>query len=71
MKSKVLAYAAWLFGVFGILGFQRFYLGKHGTAFLWMFTAGLFGIGAVFDLVSLHWQVEAYNAAALATDHSS
>lgn len=71
MKSKVLAYTAWLFAIFGVLGFQRFYLQKHGTGFLWMFTAGLFGAGALWDLVTLAPQVDQYNGELSASDNTA
>ncbi|CAH1002691.1 hypothetical protein LEM8419_03563 [Neolewinella maritima] len=61
MKSTTTALVLWLIGIFGILGFHRFYLGKWGTGFLWMFTGGVAGIGAVIDLFTLSSQVKQYN----------
>ena len=49
-KSVGTAYFLWALGVFGVLGFHRFYVGKAGTAFLWLLTGGLAGIGALVDL---------------------
>jgi hypothetical protein len=43
------AYLLWLIG-FGTLGIHRFYLGRIGTGLLWLFTGGLFGVGALIDL---------------------
>lgn len=45
------AYILWLVSGFGVLGFHRFYLGRVATGLLWMFTGGLAGIGALFDLL--------------------
>ncbi len=61
MKSKGVAYLLWFLGMFGMLGFHRFYLGKIGTGILWLFTAGVFGIGAIIDLFTLGDQVEQVN----------
>jgi len=61
VKSKFLAYLLWFLGIFGILGFHRFYLGKIGTGFIWMFSFGLFGVGAIYDLKTLHTQVDIVN----------
>lgn len=62
MKSKGVAYVLWLVSGFGAAGFHRFYLGKIGTGLLWLFTLGLFGIGALYDLFTLSHQVDVYNA---------
>jgi hypothetical protein len=45
-----IAYLLWLVSGFGVLGFHRFYLGRFGTGLIWLFTGGLFGLGALFDL---------------------
>lgn len=48
-KSRL---AAFLLSFFlGWIGIHRFYVGKVGTGFLWLFTAGLFGIGNLVDIV--------------------
>ncbi len=56
-----IAYGLWAGWLFGFAGLHRFYLGKVGTGFLWLFTWGLFGIGQLYDLVTLHRQVEEAN----------
>lgn len=61
MKSKTVAYFLWLISILGVLGFHRFYLGKIATGFLWLFTGGVFGIGALIDLFTLGSQVEQHN----------
>jgi hypothetical protein len=48
-KSRLVALLlCWFFGIFGI---QRFYVGKIGSGILWLLTAGLFGVGALIDLL--------------------
>lgn len=49
MKSK--GTAALLCFFFGGLGAHRFYVGKVGTGILYLFTLGLFGIGAIVDFI--------------------
>lgn len=60
-KSKGVAYLLWLLSIFGWLGFHRFYLGRWGTAILWILTGGFFGIGSAIDLFTLGGKVEMYN----------
>jgi TM2 domain-containing membrane protein YozV len=61
MKSKGIAYLLWLVSIFGWLGFHRIYLGKVGTALLYMLTFGLLGVGATVDFFTLPQQVEHAN----------
>ncbi len=49
-KSLSVAYLLWFVGIFGILGFHRFYLKQPGSGFLWLGTAGFLGFGALIDL---------------------
>lgn len=37
----------------GWLGFHRFYVGKKGSGFLYMFTIGFCGIGQIIDLIKI------------------
>lgn len=37
----------------GLVGGHKFYEGKIGMGILYIFTVGLFGIGAIVDLIAL------------------
>jgi TM2 domain-containing membrane protein YozV len=55
---------AWILQTFlGVFGIHRFYLGKIGTGVLWLLTAGLFGIGWLYDFCTLNEQVDERNQA--------
>lgn len=56
---------AWLLQVFlGIFGIHRFYLGKIISGIVWLLTGGLFGIGYIYDMLTLNSQIEEANAEA-------
>ncbi|MCL2341259.1 MAG: TM2 domain-containing protein [Proteobacteria bacterium] len=53
---------AWLLLVFlGLFGIHRFYLGKVGTGFLYLFTCGLCGVGYIYDMWTLNDQITLIN----------
>jgi TM2 domain-containing membrane protein YozV len=60
--------ATWILLTFlGLFGIHRFYMGKWGTGLLYLFTAGLFGIGILYDFLTLNSQISELNNA---TAHS-
>jgi hypothetical protein len=46
-------YGLWCGWLFGFAGLQRFYVGKYFTGLMWLLTWGFFGIGQIYDLVSM------------------
>lgn len=50
-KSKSVALVLCI--LFGFLGFHQFYVGKIGMGLLYLFTAGLFGIGWLIDIFAI------------------
>ncbi|MFL0105334.1 TM2 domain-containing protein [Tenacibaculum maritimum] len=59
MKSNGTAYVLWFF--LGIFSAHRFYLGKTGSALIYLFTGQLFGIGWIIDAFILGGMVDKYN----------
>jgi TM2 domain-containing membrane protein YozV len=59
MKSKGVAYLLWFF--LGFFSAHRFYLGKTGSAILYLLTGQIFGIGWLVDLFLLGGMVDQYN----------
>jgi TM2 domain-containing membrane protein YozV len=61
-KGPVDYTVAWVLLTFlGVLGIHRFYLGKWGTGLLYLVTAGLAGIGVLYDFCTLNGQVSDIN----------
>jgi TM2 domain-containing membrane protein YozV len=57
---------AWILLTFlGLFGIHRFYLGKWVTAILYLLTAGLFGLGVLYDFWTLNSQISELNHAKL------
>ncbi|MFV8818518.1 NINE protein [Haliea sp. E17] len=53
---------SWILLVFlGLFGVHRMYMGKWITGIIYLFTAGLFGIGWLWDLVTLNEQLSEVN----------
>lgn len=56
---------AWLLLTFlGVFGLHRFYLGKWVTGLLYLVTLGLFGVGLLYDFLTLNTQISERNQAA-------
>ena len=61
MKSVLVSYLLWIVGGFGVLGLHRFYLGRWPTGLIWLFTGGVFFIGALVDLFLIPSMVQVEN----------
>ena len=56
---------AWILQTYlGVFGLHRMYLGKWATGLLYALTAGLFGLGYIYDYLTLNEQVSLANRAA-------
>jgi TM2 domain-containing membrane protein YozV len=54
---------AWILLTFlGLLGIHRMYMGKWVTGIIYFFTVGLFGIGYLYDFLTLNDQITVINA---------
>ena len=51
------AYLFWLPSLFGLAGLHRFYLGKPISGIVYLLTGGLFGLGTIYDAVTMGRQV--------------
>jgi TM2 domain-containing membrane protein YozV len=61
---------AWILLVFlGLFGVHRMYMGKWLSGLLYLLTAGLFGLGYIYDLWTLNDQITLINGAG-ATDRA-
>ena len=61
MRSVGLGYILWI-PPLGVIGVHRFYCGRIGTGLLWLFTAGLCGIGWLVDVFLIPGLVRQANA---------
>ena len=61
MKEKETFWAYMFLLFLGSLGIHKFYLGNTFMGFLYMFTAGLCGIGIIYDIFTLPFQVSKAN----------
>lgn len=49
-KSKI---TTLILSIFGMLGLHRFYVGKVGSGFLYLFTGGIFCFGWIYDMIKI------------------
>ena len=57
---------AWVLLTFlGLFGIHRFYMGKWISGILYLFTAGVFGIGYIYDYWTLNDQITVINSSGM------
>jgi TM2 domain-containing membrane protein YozV len=61
VKSTAVTYLLWILGGFGVLGLHRFYLGRWVSGLIWLFTGGVFMVGAIIDLFVIPEMVRVEN----------
>ena len=55
---------AWILLTFlGVFGIHRMYMGKWISGFIYLVTAGVFGLGVLYDLWTLNTQITMINSA--------
>ena len=61
VKSTTVTYLLWILGGFGVLGLHRLYLGRWVSGLIWLFTGGVFMVGAIIDLFVIPEMVRVEN----------
>lgn len=61
-RQVPVAYLLLALGLFGFCGIHRFYTGRVVSGLIWLFTAGLCGVGQLIDLFFVPRMVEDHNA---------
>ena len=61
-RDQTTGFILWAGGFLGLCGLHRFYADKPFTGLLWLFTAGLCGIGQILDVFFVPGQIAAANA---------
>ena len=61
MYSTRTAYLLWLASFFGVSGLHRLYIGKIGSGIIYLLTWGLFGLGTIYDGITMPDQVRQAN----------
>ena len=62
-EGKIDYNVAWILLTFlGIFGIHRFYMGKWISGILYLLTAGIFGIGYIYDYWTMNDQIAVINS---------